>query len=166
MLVSTERFGELDIEEGRILTFDEGLPGFEDLRRFVLLQQDETSPFVWLQAVDDPRLAFVAVVPTDFFPGYRLELSEEDRRYLELRRPEEAAVFAIVVVPDDPREMTANLRAPVVINPETRRAKQVIVNTRGYGLKHRLLGGVRPKRRPARMGRGEDQPLLSAAALK
>ncbi|HEY3315689.1 MAG TPA: flagellar assembly protein FliW [Bacillota bacterium] len=166
MLLNTQRFGQLEIDEGRILTFDEGLPGFEGLHQFVLLQPDEGAPFMWLQAAEDPQLAFVIVSPYDFFPSYRLELAEDDRRSLELHKPAEAAVFAIVVIPDDPREMTANLKAPLAVNPETRRAKQVIVNTKGYGLKHRIIGGTAPKRRPTRAGRVEDQPLLSAAGSK
>ncbi len=166
MLVDTQRFGQLEIEEGRIISFDEGLPGFEGLRKFVLIERDEQSTFMWLQSVEDRRLAFVVIVPAEFFAGYHLELTEEDRRSLELRRPEEAAVFAIVVVPDDPREMTANLKAPIVVNVETKRARQVIVNTKGYGLRHKLLGGSAPKRRPARAGGGEDQPLLSVAVSK
>ena len=166
MLVNTQRFGQLEIEEGRIISFDEGIPGFEGLRKFVLIESDETSTFMWLQSVEDQRLAFVVIVPGEFFAGYHLDLNDDDRRSLELRRPDEAAAFAIVVVPDDPREMTANLKAPIVINVETRRAKQVIVNTKGYGLKHKLLGGTAPKRRPARAGGGEDQPLLSVAVSK
>ncbi len=166
MLLDTQRFGQLEIDEGRILTFDEGLPGFEAIHRFVLLQPDEGSLFMWLQAVDDPRLAFVIVNPNDFFSGYRLELSEEDRRHLGLASADEGAAFAIVVVPDDPREMTANLKAPVVVNPETRHGRQVIVNTKGYGLKHRIVSGTSPKRRSAKPSRGDEQPLLPVAVSK
>jgi len=139
MLIRTERFGELEAGEDRVIHFTVGMPGFCHLYRYVLIEERERLPFRWLQAVDDPGLAFLVIRPEDFMPAYAPPIPEADLKGLGLESLQEAEVYCLVAVPEDPREMTANLRAPVVINPRNRKARQVILADGRYALKHRIL---------------------------
>lgn len=139
MLVRTERFGELEADEDRIIQFTVGMPGICHLYRYVLIEERERLPFRWLQAVDDPALAFLVIRPEEFLPSYAPPIPEADLQGLGLESLRDAEVYCLVAVPADPREMTANLRAPVVINPRNRKARQVILADGGYALKHRIL---------------------------
>jgi flagellar assembly factor FliW len=139
LLVETKRFGVLQVREDRIITFPEGLPGFPGQRRFVLVDLQEDSPLKFLQSVDDPDLAFLVAEPLTFFPDYRVLVQPEDLAPIALDAPERGMVVAIVSVPEDFREATVNLRAPVVINPERSLARQVILEREDYGIRTPLF---------------------------
>jgi len=94
------------------------VPGFEDCRRFVLLQRPEEAPVAWLQGVDDPDLAFAVVEPRHFLAEYHLPLSPADLEPLKLAAGEEALILIILVLAPEPERITANLQAPVIINRE------------------------------------------------
>lgn len=146
MHIKTTRFGALDIDERKVITFPDGLPGFEGCRRFALVPHsgtDKNSPFVWLQSVEDASLAFLAMEPHQAFPDYapRVPRAEMDSLALtdETARPR---LYSLLTIPQgDPCGITANLMAPVVVNTSARLAKQVVLNTDQYGLRHRLLPG-------------------------
>lgn len=142
MIIRTERFGDLEAGEDRIIHFTVGMPGFCHLYRYVLVEQREQLPFRWLQAVDDPGLAFLVIRPEEFLPSYEPPVPEAELQGLGLESLQEAEVYCLVAVPEDPRQMTANLRAPVLINPKNRKARQVILADGGYAIKHRLLEGM------------------------
>ena len=135
MLVKTKRFGELNINEQDIITMFGGLPGFEEDVRYILLDHDDKSPYKWLQSVDHPELAFVVIEPFIFFADYQFELSQNDIRELEVSKPEDVAVLVILVIPEDPRKMTANIKAPLVINKTKMKGKQVVLNNEAYPVK-------------------------------
>ena len=146
MHIETTRFGALDIDERKVLTFPDGLPGFEGCRRFALVPHaglDKNSPFVWLQSMENAALAFLAMEPHQVFPDYAPRVPRTDMESLELT--DEAArprLYSLLTIPQgDPCGITANLMAPVVVNPRARLAKQVVLNTDLYGLRHRLLPG-------------------------
>lgn len=145
MQIETTRFGALQVEEGRVITFPEGLPGFEGCRRFTFVRHpgDRTSPFEWLQSVEDGSLAFLAMEPRHVFPDYAPRVSKPELEALSLTGDDcPPRLYALLTVPkSDPRGITANLMAPVLVNPAARLAKQVIVNNDDYGLRHRLLPG-------------------------
>ena len=75
--INTVRFGELEIEEDKIVQFDEGIPAFEDEHEFVLLPYESDSPYTFLQSVNTPELAFMMGVPFVFFPDYEFQLEDE-----------------------------------------------------------------------------------------
>jgi len=82
--------------------------------------------FYWLQAVDDPSLCFLVIEPELFMFNYSLEISDEDVNALEIERPEDVEVLAIVTILQDPKDMTANLQGPIIINKKNLKAKQII----------------------------------------
>ncbi len=139
MNVFTTRFGVIVVDDSAIIETPEGLYGFEEVRKFCLVGNRPSSPFKWLQSLDDSSLAFVVADPFLFFPDYEVFLSDEDTESLALRSPEQAVVLAIVTVPSKPWRVTANLVAPLVLNVETRQARQVVLTDPRYTTRHRLL---------------------------
>ncbi|WP_418791021.1 flagellar assembly protein FliW [Phosphitispora sp. TUW77] len=135
MIVKTRRFGDLSIEEQDIITMGGGLLGFEDYTKYVLLDHDDKSPYKWLQSLENPELAFVVMEPFVFFPDYQFELSQNDIKELEVAKTEDVAVLVILVIPENPREMTANIKAPLVINMHKMKGKQVVLNNEAYPVK-------------------------------
>ncbi|MBT3784322.1 flagellar assembly protein FliW [bacterium] len=140
MNINTSRFGELEVPAEDIITFPLGILGFDKTSRYVILNDPATEPLRWLQSVDNKDLAFVIIDPLRFRSEYTLDLSDEDVLDLKLSAPEEAILYAIVVIPkDNPEKMTANLQGPIVINANLMRAKQVISTNSSHKLKHFIL---------------------------
>lgn len=146
MQIETSRFGTLSIDAPKTLTFSDGLPGFEDCRLFTVVphhtaEGGKGSPFVWLQSLERGDLAFLAIEPHQVFPDYAPRVPRAEMESLCLT--EEAAaprLYALLTVPaGDPAGITANLMAPILINAGSRVAKQVVLNTDQYGLRHRLI---------------------------
>lgn len=128
MRIQTTRFGELEIEESRILFFPQGILGFGDLKRYVILDHDREVPFKWMQAVDDPDVAFVVTDPQWIIPGYRVVIQQEVLAELKPRRVEDLIVLVILTIPPEaPEKATANLQGPIIVNVENRLAKQVVL---------------------------------------
>ncbi len=138
--LSTPRFGEVTVEKSRILDFPRGLVGLPDACQFVFLHLEEAAaPFFWLQCVDDPGLAFVVCEPQSFFPDYQVPLTREEQEFLAIQETEEGLVCLILVVPEDPRKITANLRGPLVVNVEARRGMQLLLTGDEYPTKAPLF---------------------------
>lgn len=139
MKLNTSRFGEIDINEEEIITFSDGLFGFEDIKRYIIFQMEEDNPLMWMQAIEEGSLAFIIIRPFEFNPKYSLQLSDADVEELGLTSPDDSDIFAIVVVPEDTSKMTANLQGPVVINRILKKGKQVISTSPKHKLKHFIL---------------------------
>jgi flagellar assembly factor FliW len=117
---------ELEVPE---LVFGAGLPGFPEARRFALvrLADDTETPFAILRCLDFEGLEFVVVHPFEFFPAYSPELDDETAERLDLRSQDDAVILAIVTVPDEVKDATANLAAPIIVNRRTRQAMQAVL---------------------------------------
>lgn len=139
MKIKTTRFGELEIDESTIITFPEGIIGFEKSKQFVILTKKNNAPLRWLQSVEDPRLAFIIINPYLFKQDYKPIVDKNDLQCIELKHIDDAEVLTIVVVPENPRDMVANLMAPILINPKNCKAKQVIINDTDYPTRYRIL---------------------------
>ena len=139
--VPTVRFGLLQVDPELVLTFPNGLIGFEDCTRYIVVRHQDNSAFRWLQSLDKAHVAFPIVEPTEFCVGYAPTISDADARFLDVNRGDAPILlFTIVTVPPrSPRDMTANLLAPLVINGLTRRGKQVIVQDEGYTTRHKIV---------------------------
>jgi flagellar assembly factor FliW len=125
MKLRTACFGNIEIDPAGIIHFPGGVPGFEDCRRFVLLQRPEEAPVAWLQGVDDPDLAFAVVEPRHFLAEYHPPLSPAELEPLKLAAGEEALILIILVLAPEPERITANLQAPVIINRKEKLGAQV-----------------------------------------
>ncbi|MBE6094622.1 MAG: flagellar assembly protein FliW [Schwartzia succinivorans] len=138
--INTLRFGELEIEEDKIVQFDEGIPAFEDEHEFVLLPYESDSPYTFLQSVKSPELAFMMGVPFVFFPDYEFQLEDEIAQKLGIKTPEDILIYTLITIPGgEIKNMTANLVAPIVISKRTFLAKQVVLEKSKYTTKHRLF---------------------------
>lgn len=125
----TTRFGTFDITDEAVLTFPSGLLGFPDCRRYVILDHDTDAPIKWLQSLDDPALAFVIIDPALFHPAYRADISPEALAEVQGREGDGLTIAVILTIPsDDPGRITANLRGPLLMNPRTKRCKQLVLS--------------------------------------
>ena len=127
MVVNTTRFGPIEISQDDLLRFSEGLLGFNDLENFVLLDDPNDEIFAWLQSCDEPSIAFPVLEPELFEDNYSLKLSKSDLETLGAQEIAELRSFCIITIPEDPARMTANLKAPVVVNVEKRMARQCVL---------------------------------------
>lgn len=137
MLIESDRLGAVEVDEDTVVTFDEGLLGFPDVHRYALVDAADGGTYYWLQAVDDPRLAFLAAVPWAFFPDYEPELGDADQEALGLTSAADAVVLCLLTVTD--LAVTANLLGPVVVNAATRRGRQVVLADPDLPVKAPLL---------------------------
>ncbi len=135
--VSTSRFGQIEVPAEQVITMPHGMVGFPQLSRYVLLKHREGSPFHWLQSLEEPSLAFVVMNPLIFDAGYEFTLGQTETKLLEVSDPRQIQVWVVVTIPHGaPERMTANLKAPVVVNLDTSLAAQVILEDLRYPLRH------------------------------
>lgn len=140
MFIETTHFGKIEIGEADILNFQEGIIGFEDVKKFGLIDSEDTeSPFKWIQAIDKPELAFALVDPFKIKRDYDFDLKDEDVESLGVKDASEVMVFSIVVVPEDIKKISMNLKAPLIINRTNNKAAQIILDTDKYTVRHFIL---------------------------
>lgn len=138
--VLSSRFGPLEVEEERTIHLPNGLIGFEQCRRFTVVTPDPENPIKWLQSLDDGAVAFPIIEPWRFLPDYAPVLSRVDAEELGVTEETPRLVFVVVTIPRGaPRLMTANLLGPLIIDPESRVGRQVIVLNEEYTTRHRIL---------------------------
>ena len=154
MNISTNRFGTIDISKDEIILFEQGLLGFEDYHKYIILNADDGSPFRWLQSVDDGNLAFVIIEPLNFMFEYDLEIPDADQESLSLERAEDVVIYAIVSIPDNPQDMTANLQGPIVINIRDKKGRQIISTNRKHSVKMHILNEM--EKRTAKLQEIQD----------
>lgn len=134
MKFRTTRFGEIEFTDEVVMNFPEGVLGFPDNKRYILLEHDANgSPFKWLQSLDNADLAFIVLDPYQIVSDYRFEIDVDTERVIGTDLPNCCALMAIATIPHNaPLMMTANLKAPLVVNVETRRGRQVVLSTNCY----------------------------------
>jgi len=140
MQIETKRFGKFDVSEDQIIYFEEGILGFPNSHRYILVPHQPESPFVWLQSVDESYLSFLMINPSVVKPDYVVQLPKSAVESLKLQTASEGVVFAIVVVPEDPMKMRMNLRAPVIINTQKRLGRQVVLEDTSLQIRYPIFG--------------------------
>ncbi len=136
MKISTTRFGDIDIDESSVIRMKEGMLGFEHLKRYKLFIQNEKIPFWWFQSVDDGSIAFVVINSLGVKPDYEPVISDAEVKSLEIESPEDTILLSVVTIRSDPLKVTANLRAPIVINTKKMLAKQIILVDSDYPVQY------------------------------
>jgi flagellar assembly factor FliW len=144
--VSSQALGHVEIDASTAIQFSDPMAGFADCRRYALIAHtkpdgSEDNSVAWLQALDAPFHAFVVTDPWTIVPEYSPEISDSDAEELGLSSFEDARVFAILTIPGDAKEMSINLRAPIVVNVAKRLAKQVVLLSDEYTTRHPVSRG-------------------------
>jgi flagellar assembly factor FliW len=138
--LNTKYFGEIDYDVNKVITFPNGLPGFPDAHRFILMSEnDPPDMFYWMQCVDDGDIVFTLMDVYRIMADYDPVVEPDELAELGDLSESPLEVYNIVVIPDDPKEMRVNLKAPVVINSITGLAKQVILENDNYPLRYMII---------------------------
>lgn len=130
MKAATRLFGEIEIDESKIITFEDGIIGFPDMKKFTLIfdEEKEGRPSIsWLQSMDEPEIAFPVMDPLFVCETYNPTVEEELLKNLGTIKEDNLYVLVTVTVPQNIKELAVNLKAPIVINTDTRKASQIIV---------------------------------------
>lgn len=128
------RFGAFDLDPGAIVRFPDGLPGYEECHEFVLVTAPVLSPLQCLHSVGTPSVSFLVANPALVSPGYRRDLTEAERQRLGVAEDTPLLWLSILTV-DENGGTSANLRAPIVINPERMLGSQIIPQHSAYALR-------------------------------
>jgi flagellar assembly factor FliW len=133
--IETGRFGSLTVSENEIIHFPLGIFGFPDLKKFCLIDTGDDTLILWLQSCENPAIAFPVLEPKIFKPDYTVRLSGVELRELQLENVNGSVVFNILTIPENVTEMTANLKAPIVINLKNQIGRQVVLQENEYNIK-------------------------------
>lgn len=140
MLVNTKHFGQVTVDDEKILQFDNGIIGFDELKKFALMYDIESEDAVnisWLQSLDDENIALTVINPLTIIKDYSPVV--DDELFSNLGDSEdEMVILSTLTVPNDIKNMTINLKAPIIINLETKKGCQVIVENQDYTVKHKI----------------------------
>lgn len=126
MQIETTRFGTLDLDESTFIHFPWGIPGFEELKRYVLMDHRE-GPFQWLQAVDDPTVAFVVCPPE--VVGVRYSIPEEKGTPIQLQTAEDLVLLVMVSFDQADKNLRIHMRGPLLFNASNRQAYQWTIDS-------------------------------------
>ena len=137
MIISTSRFGQLEVNPDRFITFQDGILGFPKQREYALIQTGVGSGFYWLQSVSTEELAFVVCDPRLFVADYQVAVKLDDLECIGLQDSNDAQVFIIVNKVDD--MLTGNFQGPLVVNVVNRKARQLVLSDRRYSTRHPLM---------------------------
>jgi flagellar assembly factor FliW len=137
MEINTTRFGRMEVNDERIITFRRGLLGFPEQQRYALIQTSDENYFFWLQSVDEPSLAFVVTDPSIFVREYTFPLKEEMQTELGLADLSYGQVFVICNKVGD--WLTGNLQGPLVVNAQNRLGQQTVLNDKKWTTRQPLL---------------------------
>ncbi|MBU1043742.1 MAG: flagellar assembly protein FliW [Candidatus Omnitrophica bacterium] len=119
--------------------FPEGIIGFSEHKEFEIIHDRSKEPFVWLESVQDNNLAFIIIDPNEFQKEYNPVLSAADKMALQITDLSECSIYALVCVPKDSDEISANLLAPIILNKNNKIGRQVILHEQDYSVQHLIL---------------------------
>lgn len=130
--IDTARFGTLSVAEDKIISFVRPIPGFEKLRRYILLDHDAEGAFKWLQSVEEPEVAFLLTDPVLYKADYKVRLSGAETESLGPVEPKDLVFLVMVCVSREQRQISLNLKAPVVFNSAAMKAVQTIIDREDF----------------------------------
>ncbi len=132
MKLETQSFGTLEYEEKAIIEIQEGMLGFSQHKRYLLIENEDIQPFKWLQSIDDRYVAFPVIDPRIVMSDYPLEISQEDVRNLGIELDCDLVTLVVAIIPEDPVRTTVNFKAPLLINHRRMIGKQIILTDSDY----------------------------------
>lgn len=136
--INTE-FGVMEIDENDIIHFEQGLLGFDDVRSYVLINHDDQGMIMTLQTADGEVPQFVVLDPYVVMPKYNPVMSAANLNYFKGKKSNELKYLVIAVVKENYLETVVNLKSPIVIDPDTHMALQVILENPDYTMQYRVF---------------------------
>lgn len=137
--INTE-FGDMDVSNKDIIHFDQGLLGFDDIKDYVLIKHDEQGMIMTMQYADGEIPQFVVLDPFAVVTDYHPILPTTTLKQLGSKNSNDLKYLVIAVVRENYLDTVVNLKSPIVINPETRCAAQIIVENTDYSMQHKVFG--------------------------
>ena len=138
--LTTFHFGDIEYDPEKVISFPQGLPGFPDDKRFLLMSENEDEEmFFWLQSVDNGDVAFTLMNVYNVLPNYDPQVDEEEMCELGEIVSAPLEIYNIAVIPEDVKQMRVNLRAPVVINMEAGLGRQVVCTNDDYPIRYYIF---------------------------
>lgn len=134
MKVNTKSKGLVEVSDDHILSIPEGIFGFEDFTEYALIDS-EYEPFIWLQSTVDASVAFLIVDPFLICSNYETDIDDESLKKIDISKPEDIIIMTIVTIPSSGSPITANFAGPLVINKNTHKCMQVILNDNRWSTK-------------------------------
>lgn len=144
MNIETSTFGKLQIDEEKIITFENGIPGFENLKKFVIIILQQTHPFLWLQSVEED-ISLPMMSPFEIDEQYSPTIDDQELEMLKVNDEKDVLVLVVCVIPQDVSKMTANMVAPVLINIKAGLGKQVLANEGKYQVRQPIFDFISKK---------------------
>lgn len=145
MVAETKFFGTIDIEEEKIIEFPMGIIGFENLKKFALIydsEREERSKISWLQSMEEPLMVLPVINPIDIIEEYSPIIEDELTKSIGDPADADILIFVTMSIPSDLTKMTANLKAPIIINTVNRKAMQVIAENQDYIIKYNVYDAI------------------------
>lgn len=150
------RFGTSETHEEKIINFPAGLPGFEELHRFIIIEASNTKPIYWLQSVEDKDIALPVIISFAVLNDYNINIRENELDDLCVESKNDLLVLNVVVIPEDMTKMTVNLAAPVVINAKRGIGKQIIIDATELPLRYPIYDAIRQSLKGGSKDAGTD----------
>ena len=140
MKLQTKNFGTIEFDENKAIIFEEGIPGFNELKRYIIIEdEEEDSPFAYLQSIEDGGVSFIIISPFVLKQDYTIEIKDQYVAALGGGSSQDFSVFVIATMIDKFELATVNLVAPLIIQSETRRGMQVILEKTSYTTRHNIV---------------------------
>lgn len=149
MLVKTRYFGEIDLTDEKVITLDRGLMGFEKYKKFTILydcEKEGGANISWFQSIEDSSLALPVVNPLIVKEDYNPVVEDELLAGIGEITEENLVILLTMTVPSDVKEMSVNLKAPIIINADTRKGVQLIVENQDYEVKYKVYDVLKNKK--------------------
>ena len=139
MIFVSKVHGNIEYEEKDKVVFKKGLLGFEELKEYILVDLKDYEPFKLLHSLENSEVGLVVVSPFEFLDEYEFKLDDEQINRLNVKSEKEVAVITTVTLDLDPKKITTNLKAPIVINVSNSLGEQIILDKSNYEIKHLLI---------------------------
>ena len=140
MILQTKNFGTIEFDSDKAIIFEEGIPGFKEFKKYIIIEdEEEGSPFVYLQSIEDGAVSFIIINPFVLKPDYTVDIKDQYINALGGGNREQFSLFVIATVVDKFELATVNLLAPIIIQNDTRKGMQVILEKTDYTTKHNIV---------------------------
>jgi flagellar assembly factor FliW len=137
--IENPQLGKITVDTDKITTFNEGLIGFEDLKRFIIIDLEEFEPFQWLLCIDDPDISFPIISPILLVQDYAPQINKAEAYNLGKFQDEDLLLYAIVTIRPELKKVTANLKGPIIINHKQRLGQQIVLGDDRYSTNHEFM---------------------------